>query len=60
MPRGADKPRRLARSSTGEPQRALLLTRALLPLLRKSTAGRILLTSSSVGRKGRAFGEHTR
>ena len=26
MPRGADKPRRLARSSTGEPQRALLLT----------------------------------
>ena len=32
-----------------------LLTRALLPLLRKSTAGRILFTSSSVGRKGRAF-----
>ncbi len=32
-----------------------LLTRALLPLLRKSTAGRILFTSSSVGRKGRAY-----
>jgi NAD(P)-dependent dehydrogenase (short-subunit alcohol dehydrogenase family) len=32
-----------------------LLTRALLPLLRKSTSGRILFTSSSVGRKGRAF-----
>lgn len=32
-----------------------LLTRALLPLLRKSSSGRILFTSSSVGRKGRAF-----
>lgn len=32
-----------------------LLTRALLPLLRKSKAGRILFTSSSVGRRGRAF-----
>jgi NAD(P)-dependent dehydrogenase (short-subunit alcohol dehydrogenase family) len=32
-----------------------LLTRALLPLLRKSSAGRILFTSSSVGRKGRAY-----
>jgi NAD(P)-dependent dehydrogenase (short-subunit alcohol dehydrogenase family) len=32
-----------------------LLTRALLPLLRKGKAGRILFTSSSVGRKGRAF-----
>ncbi|HMW49898.1 MAG TPA: YciK family oxidoreductase [Marinagarivorans sp.] len=32
-----------------------LLTRALLPLLRKGSAARILFTSSSVGRKGRAF-----
>jgi NAD(P)-dependent dehydrogenase (short-subunit alcohol dehydrogenase family) len=32
-----------------------LLTRALMPLLRNSTCGRIVFTSSSVGRKGRAY-----
>lgn len=32
-----------------------LLTRALLPLIQKSNAGRIVFTSSSVGRKGRAY-----
>jgi NAD(P)-dependent dehydrogenase (short-subunit alcohol dehydrogenase family) len=32
-----------------------LLTRALLPLLRKSEDGRIVFTGSSVGRQGRAF-----
>jgi NAD(P)-dependent dehydrogenase (short-subunit alcohol dehydrogenase family) len=32
-----------------------LLTRYLLPLLRKSTAGQILFTSSSLGRKGRGY-----
>ena len=34
---------------------AFYLTQALLPLLRDSDDGRILFTSSSVGRKGRAF-----
>ena len=34
---------------------AFYLTQALLPLLRNSDDGRILFTSSSVGRKGRAF-----
>lgn len=34
---------------------AFYLTQALLPLLRESDDGRILFTSSSVGRKGRAF-----
>jgi len=34
---------------------AFYLTQALLPLLRESADGRILFTSSSVGRKGRAF-----
>src|SRR5699024_8587458 len=34
---------------------AFYLTRALLPMLRQSNDGRILFTSSSVGRKGRAF-----
>jgi len=34
---------------------AFYLTQALLPLLRNSEDGRILFTSSSVGRKGRAF-----
>ncbi|WP_119394181.1 YciK family oxidoreductase [Salinibius halmophilus] len=33
----------------------LVLTQALLPLLNESTAGRLLFTSSSVGRQGRAF-----
>lgn len=32
-----------------------LLTRALLPLLRQSADGRIVFTSSNVGRKGRAY-----
>jgi len=32
-----------------------MLTRALLPALTKSDDGRILMTSSSVGRKGRAY-----
>jgi NAD(P)-dependent dehydrogenase (short-subunit alcohol dehydrogenase family) len=32
-----------------------LLTRSLLPLLRQSDAGSLLFTSSSVGRKGRAY-----
>lgn len=32
-----------------------LLTRALLPLLQKSAAGRVVFTGSSVGRKGRAY-----
>ena len=34
---------------------AFYLTQALMPLLRDSDDGRILFTSSSVGRKGRAF-----
>ena len=34
---------------------AFYLAQALLPLLRNSDDGRILFTSSSVGRKGRAF-----
>lgn len=34
---------------------AFYLTRALLPMLRQSKDGRILFTSSSVGRQGRAF-----
>ncbi|MCH2555978.1 MAG: YciK family oxidoreductase [Alcanivorax sp.] len=34
---------------------AFYLTQALLPLLRHSEDGRILFTSSSVGRRGRAF-----
>ena len=34
---------------------AFLLTQALLPLLREATDASILFTSSSVGRKGRAF-----
>jgi len=34
---------------------AFLLTRELLPLLAQSDSGRILFTSSSVGRKGRAY-----
>ncbi len=34
---------------------AFYLTRALLPMLRQSQDGRVLFTSSSVGRKGRAF-----
>lgn len=34
---------------------AFYLTRALLPLLRKSDDGRVVFTSSSVGRQGRAF-----
>lgn len=34
---------------------AFYLTQALLPLLRESNDGRILFTSSSVGRRGRAF-----
>ena len=34
---------------------AFYLTRALLPLLRKSVDASVLFTSSSVGRKGRAF-----
>lgn len=34
---------------------ALLMTQALLSLLQKSRDGRLLFTSSSVGRKGRAF-----
>ena len=32
-----------------------LLTRALLPLLQKSSAGRLVFTGSGVGRKGRAY-----
>lgn len=32
-----------------------MLTRALMPLLRNSTCGRIVFTSSSVGRQGRAY-----
>ncbi len=34
---------------------AFLLTRALLPALQQSTDARLLFTSSSVGRKGRAY-----
>ncbi|MEZ5491680.1 MAG: YciK family oxidoreductase [Gammaproteobacteria bacterium] len=34
---------------------AFLLTRALLPALTRSPAGRLLFTASSVGRKGRAY-----
>jgi len=34
---------------------AFLLTRSLLPALTRSTAGRLLFTSSSVGRQGRAY-----
>ncbi|MBT8146061.1 MAG: YciK family oxidoreductase, partial [Gammaproteobacteria bacterium] len=34
---------------------AFLLTRALLPSLTKSPAGRLLFTASSVGRQGRAY-----
>lgn len=34
---------------------AFMLTQALLPLLEKSEAGSIVFTSSSVGRKGRAY-----
>ncbi|MBW8190224.1 YciK family oxidoreductase [Neiella marina] len=33
----------------------LNMTKALLPLLKKADAGRIVFTSSSVGKKGRAF-----
>lgn len=33
----------------------LSMTKALLPLLKQADAGRILFTSSSVGKKGRAF-----
>lgn len=36
-------------------QAAFYLTRALMPLLRQSTDASVLFTSSSVGRKGRAF-----
>ena len=32
-----------------------MMTKALIPLLKKSRSGRIIFTSSSVGRKGRAF-----
>lgn len=34
---------------------AFLLSRALLPALTKSTAGRLIFTASSVGREGRAY-----
>lgn len=34
----------------------LLLTQAILPLLKQSPDGRIIFTSSTVGHSGRAFG----
>lgn len=34
---------------------ALMLSQALLPLLQQATSGRLLFTSSSVGRNGRAY-----